>query len=497
MRSLNVRLLATIVGLGMVLAIAVFIVHHIQVRRHANFYYKTAQRKKDSEDIDQRLDAVKNLQRYVNLSPEDNDVRAELGELIADIAKKNGPKYRNYYGDAFAIFEKVLREDYTRSDVRREIVEVAMATNRYDDAKEHLEVLLQDSPNDVELLTWLGRCQAWAEKDDLARESFEKALESDPKQIEPYTQIAAILQKDVKLRGDRDLNPMVKVPVDNADGSADLKSPTDDKTTDDKATDDKATDDKATDDKVTDDKVTDGKVTDDKVTDDKVTDDKVTDDKTDDKKTDGKKDDDAGKSDEEQFTEKEDENHPDTWMNRLVKANPESPQAHLLRGQYLLRTYKSDEAEAEATEALRRMPVAISEIGTSLSETAKALKELIGLAPSAPASAKEALAELDSAVKQMENAAKSAATLAEIDESTEEQTAIVAALKNAPKALKATGTALVDISTENEENEAVGQAVKAVTVAKSKAVDKLDVFGRKLAGLSVTSGRVQGKQGRE
>ena len=441
MRSLNVRLLAIIVGLGVVLAISIFALHHFQVRRHANFYYKTAQRTKDSDDPNQRLDAVKNLRRYVSLSPEDNDVRAELGELIVDIAKRNGPKYRSYYGDAFAIFEKVLREDYTRSDVRRNLVEVAMDTNRYNDAKEHLEVLLQDSPNDVDLLTWLGRCQAWAEKDDLAKESFQKALEGDPKQIEPYTQIASILQKNVRLRGDRDLNPTVKAPADNAGASADPQSPADDKT--------------------------DGKKTDDKKTDDK---------KTDDKKTDDKKDEQAGNNAEEKLVEKEDENHPDTWMNRLVKANPESPQAHLLRGQYLLRTYKSEEAEKEAAEALRRMPVALREVGTALGKTAAALKELAGLAPTTPESAKTALAELDSAEKQMENAAKSAASLAEIEESPGDQAAIVEALKNAPKALKAAGAALVAISEENDEDDGIDEAGKAVAAAKSKAFDELDVL---------------------
>ena len=74
---------------------------------------------------------------------------------------------------------------------------------------------------------------------------------------------------------------------------------------------------------------------------------------------------------EPKVVEKDDENHPDTWMNRLVKANPESSQAHLRRGQYLLQTHKSDEAEKEAIESIQRMPIAIRRISMAIGETSE------------------------------------------------------------------------------------------------------------------------------
>ncbi len=443
MRSLNVRLLAIIVGLGVVLAISTFALNRFQVYRHADFYYKTAQRTKDSDDIEQRLEAVKNLRRYVNLCPDDNVVRAELGVLMVDIAKTGGPKLYWLNSDAFSVFESVLRYDYNRSDVRRNLVEVAIATRRYPAAKEHLDVLLEDSPHDAELLTWLGQCQTVDEDYELAKESFKKAIENDPGRIEPYTQLVAILQRNKKLDGDRDLNPTVKVPA----AEAETEKP-DTATTEDTPSEAPKADDK----------------------------------NTDDEPADEKKGDKAEESTEEIFIEKEDEDHPDTWMNRLVAANSDSPQARLMRGKYLLRTHKPDEAEEEASQALRRIPLAMRAAAGAIGETAKALRELPQSLPSPPASAQAAIEELDSAARQMETAAKSAATLAQSEEEPGAEEPIATALKSASQALKATGEALVAITEENDEDDDIAETLGAVTAAKAKAVAELDVLKESLQG---------------
>jgi tetratricopeptide (TPR) repeat protein len=428
MRSLNVRLLAIIVGVGVVLAISIFALNRFQVYRQANFRYKTALKTKDSDDIEQRIEAVKNLQRYLSLRPDDNGVRAELGMLMADIAKKGGARYRNFYGSAFFTFEHVLREDQTRSDARRELVEVAMATGRFADAQDHIEVLLRDFPDDADVLMWMGQCQANSGKDEMAIESFKKAIANSPQQVETYARLASLLRKDIKLRGDRDLNPTVEETVDvPTEAQAASESSDADKTPDDKTPADKPSAEK--------------------------------------------------KEAAVQTVTVEDENHPDTWMNRLVKANPDSLRALLIRSQYLQRTHKPDEAQRDAVDAVKHMPVAMKAAGRSLRETAEALKELAKSLPSAPDSAKQAIGGLESTSAQMEAASENAAVLAEGKECPAVEKAVAKSLNETLDALKAVSKSLSDIAAEKERDED-DEDVVTLTTAVAKAKDHAeDEFG--------------------
>ncbi len=475
MLSLNVRLLAIIVGLGVILTISTFALNRFQVYRQADFYYKAAQKTRDSDDIEQRLDAVKNLRRYVGLRPDNNDVRAELGELMVNIAKNGGPEHHGFYASAFFILEKVLHDSYTRSDVRRILVEVAIITRRYSDAKDHLDVLLEDKPNDAELLTWLGQCQAMADENKLAKASFKKAIENDPGRIEPYALLVAILQKQkgIDLSGDRNLNPTVMVPVVKAGSSVALQTP-DPAMTDETKPDDN----EAGETKIEVEKPDPTTKEDTKPEAPKPDDEKKGTEPADEKKDDDK----PGGNVEEILIEKEDENHPDTWMNRMVEANSDSSQAYLTRGKYLLRTRKTDEAEEDISAALRKMPLEMRKVGGALGQTSKALRELIESLSSAPDSAKAAIEKLDSAAKQMQTPPTSTAALSQSEESSVAEKSISAALKSTTQALTATGEALGAITNEKDQNDYIVEMRRDVTTAKDKVVSELGVLHESLRG---------------
>lgn len=453
MRALNVRLLAIIVGSGVVLAILVVGLNRFQVYRHANFFYQTAQRSKDSDDIEQRLEAVKNFQRYLGLNPEDNDVRAELGTLLLDIAKTGGPKLTTFYGDAFFCFESVLRNDQSRSDVRRKLVEVAMTTRRYSDAQEHLEELLEESPDDPELLTWMGQCQASSGKENEAKESFKKAIEKSPQTIDTYTGLAGLMRKDVLLRGDRDLHPMVEVPVDEQ--TPEVKTPEA---------------------KESDAQKEGGKEQ--KEAEKTAESQKIAEDKTPDatKPADGKK------TAAPATVMKEDENHPDTWMNRLVAANPQSSQALLTRGQYLQATNKPDEARQDAVESLKYMPNAIKSLSDSLQKTSQALQTLAGALDSQPASLKQAVDGLEAASGQFSKVSQEAAVLAENKDCAEVEEAVANALNGTFNSLKSVSKALSDVAAENEKNEDVVGPSAAAAKTKAEAVKSYDSLAASLEG---------------
>lgn len=183
MRTLNVRLfLGLIVGL-VIAGVAVYWVHGHQVRRNASVFLEEAQRAKEEGDL---RAAVHNFEWYVELVPNDANALADYGSLLADLSV-NEP--------AYSTFEKVLRLDPNRIDIRRRIVSVAIQLGRYTDAREHLEqYLLKDAPEDAELLFLLGTCQEAVREYEPAASSFRRAIKANPHKLESYPRLADLLR---------------------------------------------------------------------------------------------------------------------------------------------------------------------------------------------------------------------------------------------------------------------------------------------------------------
>src|SRR5262245_45057325 len=128
MRKVNFRLLGfMILSLALVGVVSMF-VHGWQVRRNAEVLLREARKAQSRKDLTEAIDY---LERYVALVPKNNaDPLAELGLLQADAHRA---------GDAYRTLEAALRQDPSRSDVRRRLVEVALAVRRSPDARHHVE----------------------------------------------------------------------------------------------------------------------------------------------------------------------------------------------------------------------------------------------------------------------------------------------------------------------------------------------------------------------
>jgi len=200
-RTLNVRLAAILLVVGLLLGVGVHFLHAYQVRRNAYVFLleadKAEERAKEAvKEKDQRKeqrayeDIGRNLGWYVRLVPDDVDALERLGLLLADRAQD-----RRSFSTAFGMLERVVRQDPERSNVRRRLVNLALTIGRETDAKEHLEdFLLKQSPDDPELLELLGRCQADMGDDALAAETFKKAIQYAPTQAEAYIRLAGVLR---------------------------------------------------------------------------------------------------------------------------------------------------------------------------------------------------------------------------------------------------------------------------------------------------------------
>ncbi len=187
MRTFNVQLAAILGAIAIVVGSSFYVLHKFQLHHNAYAFMRQSDRWEEQAgqaakkgDFKQArqcyAEAVKCLQYYIQMVPNDFDAMEKCGMLMADTAQD----YRAQVG-AFAMLERTLREDPERTKARRRLVEVAMTMGRVQDARQHLkESLLKDYPKDPELWDLLGRCYQGTGEFQLARDCFKKAIEISP-----------------------------------------------------------------------------------------------------------------------------------------------------------------------------------------------------------------------------------------------------------------------------------------------------------------------------
>ncbi|MGO8751158.1 MAG: tetratricopeptide repeat protein [Thermoguttaceae bacterium] len=188
MRRLNLRMLAWLFAGGAVLAGAVHLLHEYQIRRNAEMFLREA---RSAAEAEKKADAVKYYQQYLKFFPGDATALADFGLLMADLP---GGRF-----GAYQAMERALWLDPSRTDVRRRLaaIEIEMGRGdrgRFKDAREHLGLLLDESPQDPDLLLLLGRCQEGLEQYDSAQETLRKVIGLAPQQLEAYGRLASLLR---------------------------------------------------------------------------------------------------------------------------------------------------------------------------------------------------------------------------------------------------------------------------------------------------------------
>lgn len=178
------------------LGILVHVVHGIQVKRNAGELLDTAQ---EAVDKGETKEAVKQLDQYVKLKPDDNEAQARLGLLMAKDAKDFKAKW-----NAYQALDKALRNDQNRHDLRMEMARIAVQIHRFPDAKEHLEILQKKNPEDGELDRLQALCQAGESKWDQADFWLSRAIIHQPDQVENHMLRAEVLRRYRKKPDDAD-----------------------------------------------------------------------------------------------------------------------------------------------------------------------------------------------------------------------------------------------------------------------------------------------------
>src|SRR6478609_9674959 len=110
MRRVNFRVLGLLVAILLISGIGIHFLHDHQVRRTAVSMLAEADR---AEKADQPGKTAQSLSRYLTIRPQDNDVLARYGLLLARTGKRPEDLVR-----AIKSFEQVLRNDPNRKDIR-------------------------------------------------------------------------------------------------------------------------------------------------------------------------------------------------------------------------------------------------------------------------------------------------------------------------------------------------------------------------------------------
>jgi len=244
MRQFNLRLFGVLVAIVVVFGTGIYKLHDYQVKenapvflgeaRHAVEEAEQAKADKNPEKAGKAYGlAFKKYEEYLKFAPYDIDALEEYGLLLADLRSYNMARDR---------LEEVLRRAQSagedRPKIRRRLVDMAIEIGQlcqdprfvpdaaersrqtarwYGVARDHLEnYLLQESPDDAELLELLGRCQAAGGEYKAAAKSFRRAIDSAPHLVEAYPRLAGLLR--LRLNGAKEADEwMEKLVGANAD----------------------------------------------------------------------------------------------------------------------------------------------------------------------------------------------------------------------------------------------------------------------------------------
>ncbi len=133
--------------------------------------------------------AERALARYLAIRPDDADAFAAHTALLERLAKttEDWLKVSNDY-------ERVVRSDPRRREVRRRLAEIGLALGRFGDAENHLAVLCETSADDSALEILRGRCCEGRGAFPAAAAWYEKAREHDPNRLDGSIRLATLLR---------------------------------------------------------------------------------------------------------------------------------------------------------------------------------------------------------------------------------------------------------------------------------------------------------------
>jgi tetratricopeptide (TPR) repeat protein len=172
---------------ALMLGVAVYVLHGYQVDRMArNLLNQASREQQDAHPL--RAAAV--LGRYIELRPGDLDAKARFGLLLAGVARTPEERARS-----LLVLDRVLLVHGSRRDVRREAVRLAMSLEHFDAALGHVQILLEEQPEDAPLLRLAAECERGLGHWKQAGAWYERALRAAPGDAGAVGEYATLLRE--------------------------------------------------------------------------------------------------------------------------------------------------------------------------------------------------------------------------------------------------------------------------------------------------------------
>jgi tetratricopeptide (TPR) repeat protein len=203
-RRLNVKGLLALLGGVALFGIGAHFLHGYQVKRQAGSLREQAERAESHTDY---RAAIGYLRRYLGFQPGDTDALARYGRLLARQEVATTPRARLF---AVSILEGALRREPARDEERRLVIELSLELHLYKEARYHLESLLgvkwgedvekrlehvlKEGPKAGELVGKLARCCEAQGFYRRARELYELAVRSLPRDVSHHVSLAHLLR---------------------------------------------------------------------------------------------------------------------------------------------------------------------------------------------------------------------------------------------------------------------------------------------------------------
>ncbi len=160
----------------------------LQARRIPDALLRQAERKAEAGQFDA---AAHYYRQYLEFKPADVDAQVRL----VDVLKNRAPGGRTP-SDLVFLYDKILRLDPDRDEVRRDALAMCLRLGRYTDAEPHAEELLKRAPNDPLLWQQLGAAQAGLNRLPEARTAYETAVRHAPDQMGGYQKLAQFVWRN-------------------------------------------------------------------------------------------------------------------------------------------------------------------------------------------------------------------------------------------------------------------------------------------------------------
>ncbi len=210
-REINYRLLGIVAGVAGLMLASTYAVHGWQVSRISGSSLQDARAALAAGD---KTKAIHFFEQYCNSAPNDVNALAEFA-LLSDDSRVPPHGSRG----VFLLFERVLRKDQTRDDVRRRVVVAALELGRYSDALAHAKILQQTYPKEGVFDFQAGLCHEHLSNFTRAAEACEAAIDDSPELIESWERLARLklLRLNAADEAEQLMQKLVQVNSQNAE----------------------------------------------------------------------------------------------------------------------------------------------------------------------------------------------------------------------------------------------------------------------------------------